>query len=47
MMHSALGVKDIGHLHHVPVTYENCIFLVTVKFLDPSQMVTVGSWKES
>ncbi|PAV70159.1 hypothetical protein WR25_12789 isoform B [Diploscapter pachys] len=38
-MHHALGIKDIGHLYYLPVTYENSIFLVTVRFLDQHQQV--------
>ena len=40
-MHHALGIKDIGHLYYLPVTYENSIFLVTVRFLDQHQQVQV------
>lgn len=42
-MHHALGIKDIGHLYYLPVTYENSIFLVTVRFLDQHQQVQVYS----
>ncbi|CAJ0583148.1 unnamed protein product, partial [Mesorhabditis spiculigera] len=32
-MHSALGLKDIGRLYQQPIVHENCIFLVTVRFV--------------
>ncbi|CAD6187592.1 unnamed protein product [Caenorhabditis auriculariae] len=38
-MQHALGIRDIGHLHYLPITYESCTFLLTVRFLDSNQQV--------
>ncbi|VDK57585.1 unnamed protein product [Cylicostephanus goldi] len=32
-MHTALGLDDIGFLHHAPVICGDCVFLITVRFV--------------
>lgn len=38
-MQNALGLKEIGHLHYLPICYENAVFLLTVRFLESNQQV--------
>uniref|UniRef100_A0A8R1HMY2 Ras-associating domain-containing protein n=1 Tax=Caenorhabditis japonica TaxID=281687 RepID=A0A8R1HMY2_CAEJA len=37
-MQEALGIRNIGHVHYMPLVYENCFFLLTVRFIEPSVM---------
>ncbi|EYC36464.1 hypothetical protein Y032_0893g2902, partial [Ancylostoma ceylanicum] len=38
-MHATLGVEDIGHLHHAPIRYGNCVFVITVRYVDTSRLI--------
>uniref|UniRef100_A0A7E4VVM4 Fibronectin type-III domain-containing protein n=1 Tax=Panagrellus redivivus TaxID=6233 RepID=A0A7E4VVM4_PANRE len=38
-MHNALGVKDIGRIHYIPLTQGSTTFIVTVHFLTENQAV--------
>ncbi|EFO82576.1 hypothetical protein CRE_00679 [Caenorhabditis remanei] len=35
-MQEALGIRNIGHVHYLPLVYDNCFFLLTVRFIEPS-----------
>lgn len=35
-MQEALGIRNIGHIHYMPLIYDNCFFLLTVRFIEPS-----------
>ncbi|CAI5454469.1 unnamed protein product [Caenorhabditis angaria] len=38
-MQAALGMENIGHVHYLPIVHENCIFLLTVRFVDSNSQV--------
>ncbi|CAB3400391.1 unnamed protein product [Caenorhabditis bovis] len=38
-MQHALGIRKIGHVHFLPITHENCIFLLTVRFIESMSQV--------
>lgn len=39
-MMNALGVRDIGRLHHIPITYSNGVtFFVSVNLVNENQAV--------
>ncbi|CAI2357173.1 unnamed protein product [Caenorhabditis sp. 36 PRJEB53466] len=35
-MQEALGIRNIGHVHYMPLIYDSCFFLLTVRFIEPS-----------
>ncbi|ULT82585.1 hypothetical protein L3Y34_012087 [Caenorhabditis briggsae] len=35
-MQEALGIRNIGHIHYMPLIYDNCFFLLTVRFIEPT-----------
>ncbi|KAH7732043.1 Protein R07E4.1 a [Aphelenchoides avenae] len=41
-MHNALGVRDIGRVHHVPLSHGNAVFLVTVHFVTENSQTVQG-----
>lgn len=42
-MHNALGVKDIGRIHHIPLTYSAATtFIVSVHFVTENQATQVN-----
>ncbi|KHJ99263.1 hypothetical protein OESDEN_00752 [Oesophagostomum dentatum] len=36
-MHVALGLEDIGYLHYAPIISGDCVFVITVRYLDDKQ----------